>query len=443
MEYNTLFENNLEGILITDKDGKIIYFNKSYGTFIGQKLEDVKGRHIKDFRPGAFLPRVLENRKPVLNLVRKEFELDEYFVNIYPLIEKNQLIGAISIVTFLNNAKFIQDKLKELEEKNEELNKRMLESNGTSYSFEDITAVTSISKEAVKLAKRVASQDIDILLQAESGSGKELFAQSIHNESPRRNHPFIAINCSALPKDILEAELFGYEEGAFTGSKKGGKIGLFEAASGGTLFLDEISEMDINIQTKLLRVLEERKIRRLGGISEIDVDVRIISACNVDLLKYIEEGKFRQDLYYRISIFPMKIEPLRARKGDIPELAATFLKRIKRRIKRNIEISEMAMEVFMAYDWPGNVRELNNILEFSALMSSDDIIDLEDIPQQIIKIKNEEVYGLPLSDRVRNFEQEEINQALLIYGTDMEGKKKAAKALGISLASLYNKLNSK
>lgn len=439
--YKTYFENLLEGILITDKDGRILYFNKSYGDFIKQKLHLVQGKRLSQIRPGARLPEVLSRKKAITGIVRKEWE-EEYLVNIYPLLDEGRLIGAISIVTFIKDALVIKEKLKEIESKSSYLNRRLLENNGTRYNFEHIIAQSPESQQSIALAKRVASHDADVLIQGESGCGKELYAQSIHNASDRKNKPFVAINCSALPKDILESELFGYEEGAFTGSKQGGKEGIFEVAQGGTIFLDEISEMDLEIQAKLLRVLEERKFRKLGGTKEKAIDVRIISACNVDLIKYIEEEKFRKDLYYRIAVFPIYIKPLRERKADIPLLVDNFLFTISKRLKKDISLSDPVNKVLYHYDWPGNIRELKNVLEFSSLMADSDIIELDHLPNQLTVEHKDKVYTCgTLSERVNAFERKEIDEALKYFGNTVEGKKKAAECLGISLASLYNKLN--
>jgi len=237
--------------------------------------------------------------------------------------------------------------------------------------------------EVINAAMKVAETDMTVLLQSETGTGKELFAQAIHNYSLRKNEVFIAINCANFKGEILDSELFGYVEGAFTGAKKGGKMGLFEAADKGTLFLDEISEMDIGLQAKLLRALQEQRIRPIGSVTDIPVDVRIICASNANLTEYVKAGKFRADLFYRLSIFPIRIPPLRERIDDISAIALEQLKRISKRVKKVITIDSEAVKALEKYHWPGNVRELINILEFSTFKAKDGVITLECLPESI------------------------------------------------------------
>ena len=327
-----------------------------------------------------------------------------------------------------------------MEAKSQQVLRRLNKANGARYTFDDIVAV-SPSVAAVKaLAEKIAATDATVLLESESGTGKELYAQAIHNASPRRDGVFVAINCSNFNADLLESELFGYAEGAFTGAKRGGKLGLFEAAAGGTLFLDEISEMDIGLQAKLLRVLQERRVRPVGGLKEIDVDVRVIAACNADLPQYVRDGKFRKDLYYRLSTFPLHIPPLRERPADISPLANSILNELSHKLRRPFTLTVDAAERLRSHDWPGNVRELRNVLEFSAYLTPSGIITADALPGDLGRPKPEPSAGATLAQRVRAFERQEIQKALEKYGSSLEGKKKAAAALGISLSSLYSKL---
>ena len=301
-------------------------------------------------------------------------------------------------------------------------------------------AVGENVKSVKLLAQRAAPTDAPVLLSAESGSGKELYAQAIHNASYRKNEVFVAINCANFNSNILESELFGYAEGAFTGAKKGGKIGLFEAANHGTLFLDEISEMDMALQAKLLRAIQEGKVRPVGSVKEVSVDVRLICASNADLPKYIAERKFRQDLYYRLSTFLIHIPPLRERPRDIAALAEMILNDLAKKIKRSLHITPDALEVLKRHDWPGNVRELRNVLEFSAYLSPNGIITPESLPDHYTH-NSEKLSSLTLAEKVRRFEREEIHRLLEKNGSDLNGKKLTAQQLGISLATLYNKLS--
>lgn len=427
-----------EGILIVDKEEKIMFINDAYAEFIEHTLEEVKEKPLKEIRPGAMLPEVMKSGKMQEQMHRVE-NGKEYFANMYPIRENGEVVGGISTVTFLENARFLAEMIGELNEKEAYLDARMKEVNGTRYDFDDIVYGSEVTMHCIEMAKKIAHSDISVLLQGESGCGKELYAQAIHNESERRSYPFIAINCAVLSGNMLESELFGYENGAFTGAQKGGKAGLFEIANKGTLFLDEISEMDYTLQAKLLRALQERKIRRVGGTKEIDIDVRIIGACNVDLEKYIEEKKFRQDLYYRIAAIPLHLVPLRERKGDIAPLLEHHLKKISIHNKRKVGITEAARNILMEYNWPGNVRELENILEYATLMMTGNQIDVEDLPPTIMS-EGSSVKMPTLAERVHQYERQQIMSVLEQFGNTLEGKKKAAKTLGISLATLYNKI---
>ncbi|HHY14191.1 MAG TPA: sigma 54-interacting transcriptional regulator [Thermoanaerobacterales bacterium] len=448
--YQYLFNNTVEGVLIVDKDCKIQYFNDSYSQLIHASLKDVQHQDIRKFRQGAMIPSVLERKVAMVGVLREE-QNKKYFVNIYPIIKNDEVVGGFSIVTLLSDARSISEQIRDLVEKNQYTQEKIETFNHLKYSFNDVIAESTLSKKVKNLAKKVAKTDATVLLQGESGTGKEIYAQSIHYASHRSNRPFIPVNCSTFSSSLLESELFGYEANTFTGAKKGGKAGLFEAANGGTIFLDEVSEMDIGMQAKLLRVLQENKIRRVGGVNEIDVDVRIISACNVDLDNYIEKGKFRKDLYYRLSVFPITIPPLRKRRQDIKPLIDSQLARLSVQKMANISISDEALNKCISYDWPGNVRELINALEFASIMASNKgIITCDELPKQIITISGNQntiydstessLHDKTLSERIKMFEKNEILKQIEYYGNDVEGKKKAAEALGISLASLYNKL---
>ena len=436
------FDAMSEGITIIDTDGIIVFGNRAYRNFLnkeaGGDIGPIEGYRLRDLRPGARLPDVLEKGKPILHQTRQEIQ-DFYFVNMYPIYEGERLIGGISVVTFLEDAYRTRQELDAMEAKSQQVLRRLNKANGARYTFDDIVAV-SPSVAAVKaLAEKIAATDATVLLESESGTGKELYAQAIHNASPRHEGVFVAINCSSFNANMLESELFGYVEGAFTGAKRGGKMGLFEAAAGGTLFLDEISEMDIGLQAKLLRALQEHRFRPVGGVKEIEADVRIIAACNVELPDYVEQGKFRKDLYYRLSTFPIHIPPLRERPGDIPALARSILEDLSHRLHRPFTLTDDAVEALRNYNWPGNVRELRNVLEFSAYLSPTGAISRASLPGDMIR-QREEAH-LTLAQQTRAFEKRVIQKALERNGSSLEGKKKTAAQLGISLASLYNKLN--
>ena len=446
MELNTdakaAFDAMREGITIIDTEGRLVFCNYAYLEFLrkelGEPLGPVEGKVLRDLRPGARLPDVLKAGKPILHITRQEIK-DFYFVNLYPIYEEGVLVGGLSIVTFLEDAYQTREELEAVEARSRQVLRSINKANGARYTFDDIVAVSPAVVRVKDLAQRVAATDATVLLESESGTGKELYAQAIHNASPRHEGVFVAINCSNFNANMLESELFGYAEGAFTGAKRGGKVGLFEAAAGGTLFLDEISEMDVGLQAKLLRALQEHCVRPVGSIKEVEVDVRVIAACNANLPDYVAAGKFRKDLYYRLNTFPIHIPPLRERPGDIPALAQTILEDFSHKLRRPFTLTEDAVTCLQAHDWPGNVRELRNVLEFSAYLTPSGIINREALPSDLVQ-QREDV-GLTLAQRTRAFEKRVILNMLERNGTSLEGKKRTAAQLGISLASLYNKLN--
>lgn len=455
-----------EGIAVVDTAGVILFGNRAYRTFLnreaGRAIGEIEGKRLKDLRPGARLPEVLETGKPIVHTARQE-NGEVYFVNMYPVYRDGSLTGGVSVIIFLEDAYHVREELETAEARNRQVLRQINRAGGVRYTFGDIVAESPASAQTKSLAQQIARTDATVLLSSESGTGKELYAQAIHNASPRRENVFVAINCSSFNGNMLESELFGYVEGAFTGAKKGGKIGLFEAADGGTLFLDEISEMDPGLQAKLLRVLQEKRIRPVGAVKEIAVDVRIIAACNADLVAYVKEGKFRKDLYYRLCGFPIQIPPLRQRREDILPIAEQILEELSHRMHRSFSLSREAVQRLQRYDWPGNVRELRNVLEFCAYLTPSGIIEAQSLPAELNRLFHEENLtaegnaseaenfpgtenaggqekSLSLPQMVKQFERREIQRLLEINGAHLEGKKKTAAQLGISLASLYNKL---
>lgn len=281
-----------------------------------------------------------------------------------------------------------------------------------------------------------------ILITGESGTGKELFARSIHNHSDRVDNPFVTVNCAAIPDNLLESELFGYEEGSFTGAKKGGKLGKFELADKGTIFLDEIGDMSLHLQAKLLRVLQERELDKIGGKSNIFIDVRIIAATNKNLETMVKNGSFREDLYYRLNVIPIKLPSLRERRGDIPLLINYMIDEYSHKLEKEIlGIDENAKQLLINYSWPGNIRELQNVIEYSINMSQSKVLTLDSMPKSIMNIdydKKEE--GTEEIRTLEELEIREIKKALIKYKDYKKDKELAAKSLGISRATLYRKL---
>lgn len=299
------------------------------------------------------------------------------------------------------------------------------------YGFENIVGESKEIEEAIKMAQKVAPSDMSVLLQGETGTGKELFAQAIHQGSERKNGPFVALNCSAFPKDMLESELFGFKKGAFTGAAES-KKGLIEEADGGTLFLDEIGEMDVGLQAKLLRFLENKKFTKLGETKERKVDIRVLAATNKNLKKEEQEGRFRDDLYYRLAGFKIEIPPLRERHGDIRLLAKYFLRRLNGKVK---DITKEAMDLLISYSWQGNIRELKNIVERAAILAEGTTITPDLLPAEFHHDSSSS--GISSTSSLREVERNHIQRVLkFVQGN----KTKAAEILGIGSSTLYRKI---
>lgn len=331
-------------------------------------------------------------------------------------------------------------------------------SHGAMTEFKDIWGEEPQMVQAKNFAEQVAKSTSSVLILGESGTGKELFARAIHNSSLRQAQVFLAINCAAIPESLLESELFGYEEGAFTGALKGGRIGRFEQANKGTLFLDEIGDLPLHLQGKLLRVLQEGRIQKLGAQKELPVDVRIIAATNQNLEKMVEEGSFRRDLFYRINVIPLEICPLRDRLSDLPMLAERFLAKNNKRQGKHIQvISETVLNRLMAYKWPGNVRELENVVEYMVNMCEGAQLEVEGLPPKLRVAANVESEQLKPDEReklqpeelacgfdqdmtLEEMEHRMIRTVLERFGKSKEGIEACCHSLGISRATLYRKL---
>lgn len=435
----TLFNNLYDGILIIDTDEVVKYINPAYTRITHVTHEEIVGKKLKEIRPGARLPSVLKSKNAIVGALREEYGI-EYSVNMSPIFENSELVGAISIVSNIDDIYKLYNDIDKYKSRLKSLESRINAIQRAKYSLDDIVCVDLKSIELKKTIERIAPKDTTILIYGESGTGKELYANAIHNESSRASGQFIAVNCASFKGNLLDSELFGYEEGSFTGAKREGKMGLFEAANKGTIFLDEISEMDLEVQAKLLRTLQERTIRRVGSIKETKIDVRIIAATNKNLEEMVEEGSFRNDLFYRISVFPLTILPLRERRDDILPLVYKYIESYKNSLKSEIILDKEVEDILYNYKWPGNVRELRNSIEFAINMMDGKQIKSNHLPVRIQNSVDKIPVVQQLSQRTKEFEKQEVIRALQIFGDDLDGKKKTAQALGISLASLYNKL---
>ncbi|MEO0279508.1 MAG: sigma-54 dependent transcriptional regulator [candidate division WOR-3 bacterium] len=426
-------------------------FTKSMEKFLIDKNFDAKGftnenefiNFISKEKPDVILLDIKLKEKDgliILDEIREKFE-DVYIIIVTAYGSIENAVKAIKKGAYYYLSKpFDPEEVLILIEKIEEeiKNKEVLKA----ISGEEIEIIGKNEKflKALELAKKVAGEDVAVLLTGESGTGKEVFARFIHLNSKRKEGPFIPINCAAIPKELLENELFGSEKGAFTGSYKT-KIGKFELADGGTLFLDEIAEMPLELQPKLLRAIEYKEIERLGGLKPIKVNTRIIAATNRNLKELVEKGLFREDLYYRLSVFPIHLPPLRERKEDILLISENFLKKMERKYGKKLKLNEESKKILITYDFPGNIRELENILERAAILTEDGIIKKEHLMIEKIEDKEKEIKIQNLKDiiekEIEKKEKEIIENTLKITKGNIS---KTAEILGISRKSLYEKL---
>lgn len=428
---------------ILDKNANIIYMNEAFLDFLKLKEEDVIGRLVTDVNPTSKFPETLQSK-------RASIAEEHVFPNNKPAIvhripifdDEGEVIGGFGMLLFedIEKAKDIAEKYAEINKELALYKNELAKINTTKYTLEDIYGISdeiNISKSKVK---KIAKVNSNVVILGESGVGKELFAHSIHNESSRSQGPFVTLNCSAIPENLFESELFGYEEGAFTGAKRGGNIGKFELAHGGTIFLDEIGDMSHPMQVKLLRVLQEKEVLRIGGKSPIRLDVRVICATNKDLVKMVEEGTFREDLYYRLNVLTLEVPPLRKRREDMAILIEKFLGEFYKETGLYRKVPKNVIDKLSKYDWPGNIRELRNVVERMAVSSEGVNITTGDIPRYILEkslVSNYKTNQVGLKNIVESVEKDVIIQML----KEAEGNKsRAAKKLNIPRATLYRKM---
>lgn len=431
-ELQTVINSMNDGLIAVKKSGRIAYFNKKAKELFNLRQRDIN----QDIN--QIIPKTMYN--PNLDIEDKnniEFnrKVRNKKVNVICDIrviknEFNVKIGALIILREMSNIRRLMHSI----------------NRPSMVTFDDIIGESKAMRDTINIAKSVAPCDSSVLILGESGTGKELFARAIHMESNRCNGPFVAVNCAAVPDTLLESEFFGYEQGAFTGARTAGKQGLFELATNGTLFLDEIGDLPTHLQAKILRAIQEQKIRRIGGHHSIPVDIRIISATNKNLEKMVKEGTFREDLYYRLNVIPVKIPPLRERRDDILIFAKHFAEDIGKDMgKTDLCFTKDALNELMRHSWPGNVRELQNVIERAVILASDKI----DVEHLMIKGKTKDYRNMPkhsdkISDKLpinlpeilEEIEYSYLKEACKKYNSSRE----IGKALGISHTTVINKI---
>ena len=405
------------------------------------KAEHILGESIEDYLKDTISYKALNTKKRESGVYKIKNKGKEIYglVDANPIFINSEFVGVVCTEVDVTEAKKLSQKLKNTESRLKYLQDEVR--NLSSGSFKNILGKSYKLEKAKEKVKRVSKTTSSIFIFGESGTGKEGFARAIHDDSERQGQ-FIPVNCSAIPSELFESEFFGYESGSFTGANKKGKMGIFELAKNGTVFLDEIADLPLSMQAKLLRVLEEKEIRRIGGENIIKVDARIISATNKNLLELIKQGKFREDLYYRLNVVQIDLPPLRERKEDIAVLVYKFIEEIcKQNNKEILDISKDAMNILQKYSWKGNIRELKNTMENLAILSRGDTIEIDDIPEYIldeVKDNNIEEYPLDLTKAISKLEVNTITKALEMANGN---KAKAAKILNIPRTTLYYKID--
>lgn len=442
-EFKTVVDYSFDAIVKTDRDGRITIINQIAEKSFNVRANVVMGKKLSQVVPAIGeknLTKVLKNGVEVFGTIIEHEEM-VLIANYAPIIVEEKVEGGI----------FSFSTIEKIEDLAAEIKREIyLKGHVAKYTFKDIHGISNQTSDLKDMAMKYAKNHSTVLIVGESGTGKELFAQSIHNESLRKKNPFVAVNCAALPSNLLESELFGYVEGAFTGASKGGKRGLFHLADSGTLFLDEISEMDLYGQVRLLRVIQEKTIMRVGDDKVTPVDVRIIAATNKNLMELIRQGKFREDLYYRLNILSLHIPPLRERREDILTLTDFFTREYSALMNKNVTFTEGAKRVIGTYGWYGNIRQLKNFIEKVVTISSERVITEETVRfhiEESFPMNQEEKYHVraPKEEAVSEMEKlplvmDEYTRLVMLLDKYAGNRVKVAKELEISTTTLWRKI---
>jgi len=431
-------------VIMIDQEGKSAFVTEEYAKVLKVDPEKAVGTPIEDIIPNTRMTHVLRTGKEEIGSVFIMKNGVPIIVNRIPIKKDGEIIGVVSYTTY-NKLADINTYQKQILYLNHELNvykTELTKLRGAKYSLDQVIGTSPAIIKLKDLTRKVAKTKSTVLVVGETGTGKEAIAHAIHQLSPRGHFPFIRLNCAAIPKELLESEMFGYEEGAFTGAKKGGRPGKFELANGGTLLLDEIHQLPLNLQSKLLRVLQEKEIERVGGEKLIEVDVRLICTTNQNLLELVNKGEFRDDFYYRINVVEIAIPPLRERIEDIPQLVNHFIAKGNQELGLDIKgVTEEVLDIFTQYNWPGNIRELEHALERAANSVQTGYIQLRDLDFIARRINSTfDLAGdMPVSmeDIKARAEKEAIIQALRKTNGN---KKLAAELLKIDRTVLYDKI---
>lgn len=435
-----IFNSIHEAICVVDNKGRIVIWNKNAEKLYGFKEDELKGKYLEEYFPDAIDLKISNTKESVKNVYYSPKEGYHVIISASPIIIDGKLYGVVSTEKDISEVEELQSELKKAKEQ-----LKILEKQIKKYSKDPFERIIGNSKKIqgkINIAKQIANSNVSILLTGESGTGKEEFARAIHYSSGVLGN-FVPVNCSAIPSELFESEFFGYVGGAFTGARREGKAGFFELANEGTLFLDEIGDLPLSMQAKLLRVLQDKKIKKVGGEKYIPLNVRVVSATNKNLLDLIDKELFREELYYRINVVEIELPPLRERKEDIVLLVDYFLKEFCKENNRKIpSIDNEVVQILMEYDWKGNIRELKNVVEYMAIMCNEEVITSEFLPKYIFtknldSFLNYNINSFDLNESVKNLEVNLIKKALdMTSGNKLE----AAKILNIPRTTLHSKI---
>jgi len=439
-----------EAVVVIDLESTIIFANSAYTRSLGVPVDKVLGKKLADFEPESRILDVLRSGKPIVDDPSQIKSLGglDIVANINPIYENNNLIGVVAVFRDRSEVLHLEDKLRQTMDEVQksqalsnryfselkELRSRVLETN-------NLVIESPQMRKIMDLVLRLGHVDTTVLITGESGTGKEIIAKLIHRTGKRHDQAFVTINCGAIPENLLESELYGYEKGAFTGANKEGKIGLLEMANHGTLFLDEISELPYSLQVKLLRVIQEQKFMRIGSLKETEVDIRFLAATNRDLKDMVKEKTFREDLYYRLNVIPIELPPLRERRQDIAPMVRYFLQKFNDKYGQQKKLLPEVYRYLDSYSWPGNVRELENLFERLVVSSSQDTINLQD--ETLVShfrngLNTQPVAGydiISLQEAREKVEKDLIKRSLELYGS----ARRSAKVLGVNPSTLIRK----
>lgn len=430
--------NHMAGMVVVDDQSRIVFIESVYAKTQGLDPEKVIGCYVKDVIPTSKLPGVVKSGKPIFGDIFF-YQGKTVVCNRLPIWKDGAVIGAVSYQVFEGVEKLFEA-IHELRSQLDYYKEKMKKYAGVRYSLKDLAGFSQAVEMLRNTILKTARSNASVLIQGETGTGKELVAHALHSESRRSHHAFVKLNCAAIPQELIESELFGYEEGAFTGARKGGKKGKFEIADKGTLFLDEINQLSMAAQAKLLRVLQEKEIERVGGLETFPVDVRIIAATNEDLEEKVLKGHFRADLYYRLNVVPIRVPSLRDRREDIGLLVNRFIEKYAVQDGLGeLSISKEALELLVRQDWPGNIRELEHAVERAIHQCHGGALDLEHFEWLVSKNQGKAKRGSTgsIAEALAEAEREVISNALKQTGGN---KKKAAEFLNISRPLLYQKM---